>query len=203
MKTNETLKILVADPSPIVRAGVIALCRHTMRKGIQPFEAASSKEMEQVLCRQNPDILLVNPNYWGTVNYAKIQDANVANNAKKIALVYAPVDETILKQFDETISIFDTEEQIAQKIAQLLEIKQVKEAPATPEPVSQREKEIIACVAKGMTNKDIAEKFFLSLHTVITHRRNIARKLEVRSVAGLTIYAIVNKLVTLDEIKVD
>ena len=67
--------------------------------------------------------------------------------------------------------------------------------------LSIREKEIISCIVKGLTNKEIAEELFLSTHTVISHRRNIARKLEIHSTAGLTIYAIVNKLVELDEIK--
>lgn len=71
----------------------------------------------------------------------------------------------------------------------------------THEVLSQREKEIVVCVVKGMTNKQIAEELFLSTHTVITHRRNIASKLQIRSAAGLTIYAIVHKLVELNDVK--
>ena len=67
--------------------------------------------------------------------------------------------------------------------------------------MSQREKEIVSYVVKGFTNKQIADKLCLSQHTVITHRRNIANKLQIHSSAGLTIYAIVNKLVTLEEVK--
>ena len=52
-----------------------------------------------------------------------------------------------------------------------------------------------------VTNKAIADQLYLSIHTVITHRRNIARKLQIHSPAGLTIYAIVNKLVELQDIK--
>jgi regulator of cell morphogenesis and NO signaling len=52
-----------------------------------------------------------------------------------------------------------------------------------------------------MTNKQIADELCLSTHTVITHRRNISAKLQIHSVAGLTIYAIVNKMVELDEVK--
>ena len=52
-----------------------------------------------------------------------------------------------------------------------------------------------------MTNKAIADKLYLSIHTVITHRRNIAAKLQIHSAAGLTIYAIVNKLVDLSDIR--
>ena len=67
--------------------------------------------------------------------------------------------------------------------------------------LSSREKEIVVCVVKGMTNREIADHLFLSTHTVITHRRNIARKLQIHSASGLTIYAIVNKLVELGDIK--
>lgn len=67
--------------------------------------------------------------------------------------------------------------------------------------LSAREREIIVCVVKGLTNKETADMLCLSVHTVITHRRNIARKLQIHSPAGLTIYAIVNKLVDMSEIK--
>ena len=81
-----------------------------------------------------------------------------------------------------------------------------KEETASPkdqdkEPLSEREKEIIVGVVKGLTNKEIADQLFLSIHTVLTHRRNIARKLEIHSPAGLVIYAIVNGIVKVDEIK--
>ena len=67
--------------------------------------------------------------------------------------------------------------------------------------LTPREREIIICVVKGMTNKEIAAQLFLSTHTVITHRRNISKKLQIHSPSGLTIYAIMNKLVELEDIK--
>lgn len=70
------------------------------------------------------------------------------------------------------------------------------------ETLSEREKEIVVCVAKGMANKEIADSLCISVNTVTTHRRNIARKLSIHSSAGITIYAIVNKLVTLEEVNV-
>lgn len=69
--------------------------------------------------------------------------------------------------------------------------------------LSQREKEIICCIAKGLTNKEIAETLYLSIHTVTTHRRNICNKLQIHTPAGLTIYAIVNKLIKLQDIKIN
>lgn len=69
------------------------------------------------------------------------------------------------------------------------------------ELLSQREKEIIICVAKGLSNKEIANQLFISVHTVTTHRRNISNKLQIHTSAGLTIYAIANSLVSIDDLK--
>lgn len=64
-----------------------------------------------------------------------------------------------------------------------------------PDELSEREKEVLTLVVQGLLNKEIADKLHLSLHTVVSHRKNIARKLNIHSTAGLTIYAIVNHLV--------
>lgn len=69
------------------------------------------------------------------------------------------------------------------------------------EALSEREKEIIVCVVQGMSNKEIADHLFIATNTVTTHRRNIARKLQIHSPAGLTIYAIVNNLVDISSVK--
>lgn len=66
--------------------------------------------------------------------------------------------------------------------------------------LSEREKEVVVQIVRGLSNKEIAEKMFISVNTVMTHRRNISRKLNIRSAAGLTIYAIVNGLVKLDDV---
>jgi len=91
-----------------------------------------------------------------------------------------------------------TAEQIKEK---LRSVCNSRDGEASQELLSAREKEIIVGVVKGLTNKQIAERLFISAHTVITHRRNIAAKLQIHSPAGLTIYGIVNKLVELSEIK--
>lgn len=69
------------------------------------------------------------------------------------------------------------------------------------EALSDREREVIIGVVQGMLNKEIADKLCISVNTVITHRRNIARKLQIHSPAGLTIYAIVNGLVDISSVK--
>ena len=69
------------------------------------------------------------------------------------------------------------------------------------ETISDREKEVIVAVVQGMSNKEIADHLCISVNTAITHRKNIARKLQIHSPAGLTIYAIVNGLVDIDALK--
>lgn len=67
--------------------------------------------------------------------------------------------------------------------------------------LSDRERDVIVALVQGMSNKEIADHLFISINTVITHRRNIARKLQIHSPAGLTIYAIVNGLVDISTVK--
>ncbi len=77
----------------------------------------------------------------------------------------------------------------------------ITQNPVSNEVLSDREKDVIVAVAQGMTNKEIADHLCISTNTVITHRRNIARKLQIHSPAGLTIYAIVNNLVDISSVK--
>ncbi|MDR0873690.1 MAG: helix-turn-helix transcriptional regulator [Prevotellaceae bacterium] len=69
--------------------------------------------------------------------------------------------------------------------------------------LSDREKEILVSIVKGLLNKEIADRHNISINTVITHRRNISRKLGIRGPAGLTVYAILNKLVNINELQLD
>ncbi len=71
---------------------------------------------------------------------------------------------------------------------------------ASSDALSQREKEIVAAVAHGKTNKEIADDLFISINTVVTHRKNIARKTGINSIAGLTVYAILNGIVLLKDL---
>ena len=69
------------------------------------------------------------------------------------------------------------------------------------EELSDREKDVLIQVVRGLSNKEIADVLCISTHTVISHRKNIARKLNIHSTAGLTIYAIVNKLVDINTLE--
>lgn len=77
----------------------------------------------------------------------------------------------------------------------------INQGSETADNLSERERDVIVSLVQGMTNKEIAEHLCISINTVITHRRNIARKLQIHSPAGLTIYAIVNNLVDISTVK--
>ncbi|MBQ8047073.1 MAG: helix-turn-helix transcriptional regulator [Prevotella sp.] len=79
--------------------------------------------------------------------------------------------------------------------------KMINQTPDNNDALSEREKDVIVSLVQGMTNKEIADHLCISINTVITHRRNIARKLQIHSPAGLTIYAIVNNLVDISSVK--
>ncbi len=61
--------------------------------------------------------------------------------------------------------------------------------------LTNREIEVVKLVALGFANKEIADKLFISTHTVISHRKNITEKLGVKSISGLTVYAIINNYI--------
>ena len=66
--------------------------------------------------------------------------------------------------------------------------------------LSERERDVLVLVARGLTNKEIASELVISPHTVISHRKNIVHKTGIRSVAGLTVYAVLNKLIDSEQL---
>ena len=79
-----------------------------------------------------------------------------------------------------------------------------EESPSSREgKLSDRERTILRYVALGFTNKEIAERLFISTHTVITHRKNITRKIGIKTVSGLTVYALLNHLIEMEELQED
>lgn len=202
--SNQPLKIVVAEASVIIRSGVSAVLRRIPHFDVHPVEVTSAEALDHYANLHRPDVLLINPSFDGWFNLSAFKEAHPRwAGVKYVALLASVTGNNALKDYDEHISICDDLDTIAARLDSLMQSEEEEEEEKDngADTLSQREKEIVTCVVKGMTNKAIADKLFLSIHTVITHRRNIARKLQIHSPAGLTIYAIVNKLVELDEIK--
>ena len=201
MKNNEVIRIAIAETSVIIRGGLTAALKRLPNVKVQPIELLSIEALHDCVRTQCPDMLIVNPAFGDYFDIGKFREETSGKKIRVIALVTSFVDASLLSKYDESISIFDDLERLSKKISGLLNVPSEEEDLENQDALSQREKELVICVVKGMTNKEIAEKLFLSIHTVITHRRNISKKLQIHSAAGLTIYAIVNKLVTLNDVK--
>ena len=199
MQQDETLKVAIAETSVIIRSGLALVLKRG--QGILPIEIASPDTLSDCIRLHKPDILIINPSFPGYFDIQKFREDTSDYNIKCVALLCSVGDQSLLRYYDDTFSLYDDLEMLKEKLLKLLDVTDELESETGQDVLSNREKEIITCVVKGMTNKEIADALFLSAHTVITHRRNIARKLQIHSPAGLTIYAIVNKLVELQDIK--
>ncbi|MDE6755175.1 MAG: LuxR C-terminal-related transcriptional regulator [Muribaculaceae bacterium] len=199
MTSNEKPLILIAESSPVLAAGFSQCLRRI--QGIVPNirEVKTPADLQDCVKAEIPGILIVNPTFGGIFNPSDWRNDNNAPDTKIVAIEIGKLSRQTASLFDEVISVIDDMDVISQKIKALCTTE--SDLANEKETLSQREKEIISWVVRGMTNQEIADKLFLSIHTVITHRRNIARKLEIHSATGLTIYAIVNKIVDIADIK--
>ena len=167
----KALKLAVAEPSAILRYGIVALLRRMPAANVDILEIGDISQLAAQLSRHRPDVLIVNPASLGLCTPPQLRAQTGCEGMRCVALQLAMTDAVTLGAYDEVLSL------------------------------SVREREIVVCIVKGMSNKQIADTLCISTHTVITHRRNIVAKLQIHSPAGLTIYAIVNKLVDLSEIR--
>lgn len=203
MKHKESIQIAVAESSVIVRSGLIAILKRLPDLSVSPIEITSIQGLSQCMLAHRPEVIIINPLFGGWFNADEFKSKNDQPPIKVVSLQCAVTDNNLLKGYDEHIQLYDDLDLINKKMVELMRTEEEEEPEPDQDTLSQREKEIVCCVVRGMTNKEIAEQLFLSIHTVITHRRNIARKLQIHSPAGLTIYAIVNKLVELSEVKMN
>lgn len=195
MTTNK--RIVIIEPYAMIAHGL-----RLMIDDIKGYEVsaviADSHYLERIVPLR-PDIVIVNPAMIDSRRRGFLDEMSQRLPGSLFAaLVYQYIEPEVIRNFKVTIEISDSREKIAVKLRQLLETgEQVVESLE----LSDREKEILVAVAKGLTNKTIAEQYHLSVHTVITHRKNITRKTGIKSVSGLTVYAILNNLIDISEVE--
>lgn len=188
------LKCMIVETSDLLYAGLVAMLGQ-IRAGIQVTRTQDVLRLREQMERERPDVLLLNPLWAGGETPSKIKAAADRPDLLCVAFLTDLSSLSATAEYDAQISVYDSFEQIRDKM-EALSPKESEEEKT----LSQREKEIVTYVVKGFTNKQIADKLFLSQHTVVTHRRNIASKLNIHSSAGLTVYAIASKLVRLEDI---
>ena len=121
-------------------------------------------------------------------------------NSKLSILMFetSPLDDGAFPFISVIIRQSDTEDEVLKKLKDFL--NNVDSKSNLNLNLTAREKEIVKLVALGKTNKEISDTLFISPHTVITHRKNITSKLGIKTIAGITVYAILNNLITPDNL---
>lgn len=197
MKKDQAKRIVLIEPSPIVREGIKTIFAH-----LNGFELVGAyPDTLQLLERctnHRAELLIFNPLLMSYQQRANIRNFfNLPDELQLAAIIYSLVDELLLQQFDAVIHINDDASKIANKLKQ----SQATESRTDTEGLSERENEILIWIVKGLTNKEIADKHFISIHTVISHRKNIVRKTGIKSVSGLTVYALLNNLISYEDVE--
>ncbi|MBE6346378.1 MAG: response regulator transcription factor [Lentimicrobiaceae bacterium] len=197
MKNN---KILIVETSPLISSGLSSFF-----EGMNQFTVSAvvdnMEDLQDKMVIHNPDILIINPimiGYYALNNFFKNLSQNYPN-IHCVALVTTYIDKNILRYFKEIVELSDNKQKVVNKLINLLNNSDETTSQENIE-LSNREIDVLVSVAKGMTNKEISDLLSISVHTVITHRKNIVKKTGIKSVAGLTVYALLNNLVEESEI---
>ena len=193
-------KILIAETSPIINSGLSSFFNDMNQIAVASI-VDNIDDLQDKIIMHNPDVLIINPMMLGCMlnTFVKQMTQNHPN-INRVALVTSYVDKNILKNFKEVIELSDNKQKVINKMLNLQNNNDETSAQNESVDLSNREVDVLVCVAKGMTNKDISDMLNISVHTVITHRKNIVKKTGIKSVSGLTVYALLNNLVEESEI---
>ena len=151
-------------------------------------ESSKLRELKSIIIKYFPGDSLRNNQLSATLY-------DIYNNEEWLAL-HAEVEDNIFIPAIRSLEERSRQSDVSAKISNMIGRNQ-----EGTDALGEREKDVIVALVQGMSNKEIAEHLCISVNTVITHRRNIARKLQIHSAAGLTIYAIVNNLIDISAVK--
>lgn len=150
-------------------------------------ESMKLRELKSIIIKYFPGDSLRNNQLSATLY-------DIYNNEEWLAL-HAEVEDKIFIPAIKYLEDKSRQSDVSAKISSMIGKNQ-----EGADALGEREKDVIVALVQGMSNKEIAEHLCISVNTVITHRRNIARKLQIHSPAGLTIYAIVNNLIDISAV---
>lgn len=192
------LRVAIIEPSAIIAEGFAALAG---RSG--EFEVVYSGSDLRTLVERfaviEPDLVVVGSQLVGGLSQS-LRSLYPDLQGVALALLSTTVcDEELLRQFDGVVNIYDGQVQIIRKLQAAVEQGETNPYSDSHD-LSERERDVLILVAKGLANKEIAEQLNISIHTVMSHRKNITHKTGIKSVAGLTVYALLNNLLDQNDV---
>jgi len=197
---SKPVNIVITEISQVIFEG---LSRILSRSGtpVHISHAASLSDTEKFIISNKKSVIVINPFYIQNnikqFNALKIEYPDT----RWIAFIYAFYDPQLISLFDAAINISDPHNIIIGVIKKIIPSGSDAEKSRNEEILSDRETDVLQLLATGLANKEIADKLNISVNTVITHRKNISQKTGIKSISGLTIYAVVKKLITLDNLR--
>jgi DNA-binding NarL/FixJ family response regulator len=200
MSTANVCRIILVEPSLIVAEGLKQLL-------YESYEFEVIEQMDNILhikgrlLALHPDVLIINPSVLDYDKRFALRSLFQASPSMSlVALVYNYVPSDVLRQYNGIIEIGDTYNTIEATLHTAMTSRTDKKEPVENQDLTEREIDVLIAVAKGLMNKEIADRLSISIHTVISHRKNITRKIGIKSVSGLTVYALINNLIDKAEI---
>ncbi len=193
------INIIIVEQSQILGEGLSAIVKQS---GIncQLMLTDDLQMLNPLQMKCEPDIVIINPELL-LRNQKEFQLLKKELQYCWIALVYAFVDHQFLGLFDDIIYINNSSDEIIALLKKQISIRKNVENSINMETLSDREIDVLKLLVDGNQNKEIADKLNISIHTVISHRKNISNKTGIKSVAGLTIYAVVNNIISIENYK--
>ena len=186
--------IVIATSSFIICKGLTDILKE-LYTGKKILSVNNTEELEKLNANNAISLLLASSDILSNLKMSLFREKQV------IKLIQARPDyiETDSENY-ELLFLDDAEDAILHVLKRNLAVMDKNSASNKTESVlSDRELDIVREVALGKTNKEIADKLFISVHTVITHRKNITRKLGIKTVSGLTVFALLNKLIKMSD----
>lgn len=190
---KETKHVLVAENLPIVRAGLVTMLEHMTPIHLHVVSVSTKTSLKSLLAVREFDFLFISPNFDGGFDIASFRQNNP--DLPCIAIVSSLSQLGVTSTYYNYVTVFDSAEKIVQLIENYKPQENKSSEEESPDLLSSREKEILIHLAKGKSNKEVADTLCLSVYTIMTHRRNICQKLKIHSLSGLTIYAIAKGLI--------
>ncbi len=189
-----TNRVLICEPSEIISLGLTEIIQSHPKFDVVA-RMDTPEHLNEKIISSDANILVINPLLLGHPDRGGISQLQKEHpQLTIIALVTLLTDASWLKGYHGVFEINDSRLTITDKLNEIVQNHGKQEKGNEDVELSKREIDVLVAVAKGMMNKEIAEQMHLSIHTVITHRKNIARKTGIKSVAGLTVYAMIKGL---------